>query len=169
PAEEVRKVELGGGSGLDAHRRPIQLLRRGHAERFFHHEALAVVEVDASEAQSQRAVAGHRPGGVADENVRLTGLQSSEPLLSGCRNILDLVRVTQDGSGNRLAVVDVEAGPVALVIGVRETGEPDVNSAVQNTALFYLIECLGGGCAGSDDSQHGDHSKLDKPFHYFPP
>ena len=47
---------------------------------------------------------------------------------------LTLLRIAEHRGGDRLAVVDVEAGPVALVVGLAEAGEADVHAAAQAAA-----------------------------------
>ena len=116
-AEVVGEVELGGGAGLHADRGAVQLLGALHAELLRHHEALAVVVVDAGEVEAERGVARQRPGRVARQDVDLARLQRGEALLRGERHVLDLLGVAEDRRGDGAADVDVEAGPLALAVG----------------------------------------------------
>ena len=122
----VGEVELGGRAGLHADGGAVELLGRLHAERLLHHEALAVVVVDAGEGQAQRAVA-------ASVQVVLRTRTSISPDCSAVKRSLavvgdelDLGGIAEHGGGDRPAVVDVEARPVALVVGLREAGQADV-------------------------------------------
>ncbi len=67
-------------------------------------------------------------------------MQGGEPLLGGGGDVLDLVGIAQDGSRNRLAVVDIEAGPVALVVGRAEASETGADAAAQAAALLDRVE-----------------------------
>ncbi len=115
--EVVGEVELGVGAGLHADRGAVEIVDRLHAERLLHHDALAVIVVDDGEDEAELGVARHRPGGVAREHVDLARLQRGEALLGVERGVLHLGGVAEDRRGDRLAVVDVEAGPVAVGVG----------------------------------------------------
>ena len=139
-------------------------------ERLAHHEALAVVIVDAGELQPERGVARHRPGGVAGEHVDLARLQRGEAVLRGQRRELDLGRVVEDRRRDRPAEIDVEAGPAPLRVRQPEAGEHTVRSAVEHAPLLDRVEglsrCRRGGnrqgrrkrCA-DDDAFHDPNSQ----------
>ncbi len=99
---------------------PFSLLGALHAELLVHHEALAVVVVDAREVEAERGVAGQRVGRGADQEVDLARLERGEALLGGGRHELDLVGIAEDRGGDGAADIDVDAGPLALAVGRRE-------------------------------------------------
>jgi hypothetical protein len=143
-ARIVGQVLLGRRAGLHADGGALQLLGALDLGLDRHHEALPVVVGDAGEAQAQRCVAGQRPGRVAGEDVDLAGLQRGEALLRRQRHPLDLVGVAQHGRRNRAAGVDVEAGPVALAVRRRETGQAGVHAADHRPARLDRVERLAG-------------------------
>src|SRR4029450_12624479 len=112
--EVVGEVELGGGAGAYADRSTIELLGALHAELLVHHEALAVVVVDAGEVEAERGVAGQRVGRGAGQHVDFARLQGGEALLRGGWHILDLVGVAEEGRSDGAAGIDVEPRPLAL-------------------------------------------------------
>ena len=144
-AEEVREVELGGGALLHADRGAVELERRIHLQRLAHHEALAVVVVDAGEVQAERGVARRGPGGVAHQHVDLARLQRGEAVLGRQRHEFDFAGVVEDGRGDGAADIDVEPGPFALRVGQAEAGERAVGAAIQDAAVFHRLQRLRGG------------------------
>ena len=130
-AEVVGEVELGGGAGLHADRGAVQLLGALHAELLVHHEALAVIVVDAGEVEAERGVARQRPGRGAGQQVDLARLQRGEALLGGGRHVLDLVGIAEDRGGDGAAGVDVEARPLALAVGGGEACDAGADAADQ--------------------------------------
>ena len=142
-AEIVGEVQLGGGALLHADRGVAELERRIHLQRLAHHEALAVVVVDAGEVQAERGVARRGPGGVAGQHVDLARLQRGEAVLRGQRHELDLGRIVEDRRRQRLAEIDVEAGPAALRVRQAEAGERAVRAAVERAPLLDRVERLG--------------------------
>jgi hypothetical protein len=88
--EEVGQVQLGRGAGLDADRRAVQFLGRGHAQLLLHHEALAVVVVHADEIELEVGVAREGPGRVAGQHVDFARSQRGKAGLAGGRHELDL-------------------------------------------------------------------------------
>ena len=130
-AEIVGEVELGGGALLHADRGVAEFERRIELERLAHHEALAVVIIDAGEVQPERGVARRGPGGVAGQHIDLARLQRGEAVLRGQRHELDLGRVVEDRRRQRLAEIDIEPGPAPLRVRQAEAGERAVRSAVE--------------------------------------
>src|SRR4051812_38329274 len=122
-AEVVGEVELGGGAGLHADGGAVQLLGALHAELLGYHEALAVVVVDAGEVEAERGVALQGVGGVARQDVDLARLQRGKALLRRCRHVLDLLRIAEQRRRDGAADIDVEAGPLALVVLLGEAGD----------------------------------------------
>ena len=55
---------------------------------------------------------------------------------------LTLLRVAQHRGGDGAADVDVQPGPVALAVGLREAGQPRVHAADQLAALLDRVERL---------------------------
>ena len=143
-AEIVGEVELGRGAGAHADRGAVQLLGALHAELLVHHEALAVVVVDAGEVEAERGVARQRPGRGAGEQVDLARLQGGEALLRRGRHVLDLVGVAEDGGGDGAAGVDVEPRPLALAVGEREARNAGGDAADEIAARLDGIEILAG-------------------------
>src|SRR5690606_14851061 len=82
--------------------------------------------------------------GVARENVDLAGLQGREALLRIERHEVDLLRIAQHGRGNGAAGIDVQARPVALCVGGRETGHAVGHAALDGAALLDRVERLAG-------------------------
>src|SRR3954462_14934591 len=68
----------------------------------------------------ERAAAGD--GRAVDEKIDLSGLQPGEPLLLRERHELHLARVAEDRDSERATEIDVEATPVAGVVGGGEAG-----------------------------------------------
>src|SRR5689334_8788278 len=151
-AEVVGDVLLARRPGLHADGRAVHLLGARDAQLLRDHEALAVVVVDAGEDDPERRVARQRPGAVAREDVDLARLQRSEALLRVERNELDLVGVVQDRGGDRLAEIDVEAGPLALAVGVREARPGGVDSAHD---LAARLDGPGRGGRGREGERGG--------------
>ena len=143
-AEVVGEVELGGGAGLDADRGAVQLLGALHAELLVHHEALAVIVVDAGEVEAERGVARQRAGRGARQEIDLARLQRGEALLRRRRHVLDLLGVAEDGRGDGAADVDIEADPLALAVGQREARDAGVDAADELPARLDGIEILAG-------------------------
>jgi len=130
-AEVVGEVEFGRRPGLQADGGAVQLLRALDVRLFRHHEALAVIIVDADEVEPEAGVPRQGPGGVAREEVHLARLQRGEALLRGERRIAHLVRIAEYGCGDRAAQVDVDAAPHALGVGLREPGDARAYAALQ--------------------------------------
>jgi hypothetical protein len=105
------------------------------------------------EVQAQRGVARERVRGVARQDVDLARLQRGEALLRGERHVLDLGASSEDRRGDGLAHVDVEAGPVALAVGLREAGEAGVHAADELAALLDGVDGLAGECGGGGNER----------------
>ena len=112
-AEVVGDVKLGGRAGIGADTCSAEFRGVRDAERLRYHEALAVIVGDAREIQAEVGVARHRPGRVAAQDIDLARLQRGEALLGRERLILDLAGIAENRGGERLAIVDVDAAPVA--------------------------------------------------------
>ena len=148
--EVVGEVLLGRGAGLHADRGAVQFQRRIHLQRLLHHEALAVIIGDAGEVGAERGVARQRPGGVARQHVDFAGLQRREAVLGRQRHELDLGRIVEDGRRDRAADIDVEPGPVALVVGRREARQALADAAGQHAPVLDRLEGLRRGGLGRE-------------------
>jgi hypothetical protein len=84
------------------------------------------------------------PSEASRVSVDLAGLQRREALLRVERDELDLAGIVQHRCGDRLAEVDVEPGPLALAVGVREARARGVHSAHQLAARLDGVEGLAG-------------------------
>ena len=146
-AEVVREVQLGGGAGLHADGGAVQFLGALDAERLPDHEALAVVEPCADEDAAQRRVTARRPGRVAGQDVDFARLQQREAVLGIAGDELRLVGIAQDGSGQRFAVIDVDAGPTPLLSGAEKPARP-VLTAQRNAPLDLMLSRFGPACTG---------------------
>ncbi|MNE32298.1 hypothetical protein D3C80_1259040 [compost metagenome] len=164
-AEVVGEVQLGGGTGLDAHGGAVEFLGTGHPELLVNQEALAVVIVGAGEVQAQTGVARTGPGGVARQHIDFAGLQRGEALLGSQRAVFDLGRIAKQGSSHCAAYIDVEAEIIALFIGVGEARQTIADTALNETFLLYCVQGRASvneaadpqnGC-GSQNSQGGFH------------
>jgi hypothetical protein len=149
-AEVVGDVLLAGGAGLHAHGRAVELVDVVDLQLLRHHEALAVVVVDAGEDDAERRVARQRPGAVARQHVDLAGLQRGEALLRVERHVLHLVGVLENGRGDGAAEVDVEARPLALAVGRRKARPRGVDTADDLAACLHRIERLAGVGGGRE-------------------
>ena len=77
----------------------------------------------------------------------LARLQRGETLFRGQRRELDSIRVTKDSGGDSAAGVDVDARPLALVVGLGETCEPGCDAALDMALLLDCVQCRAGkGC-----------------------
>ena len=164
-AEIIGQVKLAGGALLYAHRGVVELQRRAHLQRFTHHEALTVVEVDGGEVEPERGVARQRPGRIARQHVDLAGLQGGEAILRGQRHELDLGRIVEDRRGDGAAKINVETGPIALRIGQAEARQRPVGAADQLTAILDATERLGPGRMWPEESHRCQSHCRSEPFH----
>src|SRR5690606_13943569 len=110
----VGQVQLGGGPPGDADGGARQVFQLDDAQVRPDHEALAVIEGGRGEVGRPLGVAVQRPGGVADQDVHLAGLDGRLPLGGGERDKLHGVAASQDRRGDGAAEVDVKAAPVAV-------------------------------------------------------
>ena len=78
-----------------------------------------------------------------DQHVDLARLQRGEAVLGGQRDELDLGRIAEDRRGDGAAIVDVEAGPVALGVRQAEAGKVAVGAAIEHAAGLDGVEGLG--------------------------
>jgi hypothetical protein len=82
--------------------------------------------------------------GVAGDDVDLARLQGNEALLRRGRRELHLFGVAEHGNRDRLAEIDVEAGPLALAVGEGEAREAGVDRALDVALGLHGIEGLAG-------------------------
>jgi hypothetical protein len=80
-AKKVGEVEFGRCALLHAHGCAIELERGIYLKRLAHHEALAVIIIDADEVEAERGVSRRRPRRVTRKNINLSGLQRCEAIL----------------------------------------------------------------------------------------
>ncbi len=88
-----------------------------------HHEALAVIIGDAGEEQALADFARKSPCRVVRQNIDFARLQRGETVLGGENDEFHLRRIIEDRRRNGAAEIDVEASPVACVIGQAESRE----------------------------------------------
>ncbi len=105
----------------------------------------------------------HVPGRVPRQHVDLALLQLGKALTCIERNKLDLGRVVEDRRRDRTAEIDVEAGPVFLLVGERETGQTRIDTAKHGPCSAFaqgswLISFIG-------DRRRGDGDRDDAPKH----
>jgi hypothetical protein len=127
--EIVGEVELRGGFRLHADLAAIEVQRRVDVARPRQHESFAVIIGDRREIQVIGGLARHAPGRVARENVHLSVLQFLEAFAGIEGYEFCLLRIVEDGGGHRAAEIDIESGPVALVVRDREAGQALVDAA----------------------------------------
>ena len=142
-AEIVGEVELRGGSALHADLAVVEFQRRVDLAGRRQHEASAVIIGDGREIQRVGGLARHAPRRVAREDIDFPALQLLEALVGVERNELDLLRIVEDRRRHRAAEIDVEAGPVALVVGDREAGQAGVDAAQHVAAPDRPLQGLG--------------------------
>src|SRR5262249_36888872 len=117
-------------------------------------------------------LARHAPGRVAREDVDLPALQLLETLVGVERYELRLGRIVEDGGGHRAAEIDVEASPVALVIGDGEAGQALVDAAQHFAAPHRALQGAGvihfvndGQGADQDRDREPDQQAASKSAH----
>ena len=118
--EIVGEVELRRRAGLHANPAAVEVKRGIDVARLRQHEPLAVVIGDRREIKIVILLARHAPCRVAREDVDLAALQLLEPLVGVERDEPRLGRIVEDRRRHRTTEIDVEAGPVALLVGDRE-------------------------------------------------
>ena len=85
-------------------------------------------------------VATGRKGGVSDQDVDLTCLQSREALL-GCEgNVLDRLRVSEYRRGDRFAEIDIESGQSAVRVTETEARNRFVDAAQETSPGLHVPE-----------------------------
>jgi len=93
-----------------------------------------------------------------DEHIDFARLQSGKALLGGGRRELYLGAVAEDRGRDRAAIVDVEAGPFALVVRRGKAGQAGVDAALQEALRLDVLECRRGSsrrCNGQrSNAQH---------------
>ena len=142
-AEIIREIEQRRRPLLHADLAVIEVQRRIDLARARQHESLAVIIGDRREIEVVIGLARHAPGRVARENVDLAVLQFLEALAGIERNEFRLLRIVEDRGRHRAAEIDVEAGPVALVVGDREAGQALVDAAQHFAALDRPLQGSG--------------------------
>ena len=165
-AEEVRKVQLGGGAGLDTDGRTIKVLGRRNAERSWNHEALAVIVVRAGKFELQVDVAREGPGGVAGQHIDLARGESGEAGLAGGRHKLYGHRVAENSGGHGAAHINVKALPDAVGVRGSKTGQAGRDATVQLTARKNIVECRSRSRSGSETCD-GQRSQKNSFFHFY--
>src|SRR5581483_8173736 len=120
--EEACDVELARGAGPHTDSGAVEIADRLDATRGLHHEALPIVVIHSDEREAARAVALARPGRIAHQNVDFSRPQGGKALEPMDRNIVDRQRIPENGRCDCPAVVDVEAPPISLTIGLTEAG-----------------------------------------------
>ena len=162
-AEIVREVEFGGGAGLHADGGAVQFPGALDAALGRHHEALAIVEIDAGDVEAERGVAQQGLRGVARDDIDLARLQGDETLLRGGRRVLGLLRIAEQGGGNGAAEIDVEPRPLALAVGEGEAGEARVDRALHETLGLDGVESGAGESRGRGQQRQrrGEQGFLD--------
>src|SRR4029077_14976763 len=110
-------------------------------------------------------VARQCPGGVARQHVDLARLQRGEAILGRQRHELDLGRIVEDGRRDRPADVDVEAGPVTLVVRGREARQALADAAGQHAAVLDRLEGLRRGGLGRETGGNGKGKNQGNAFH----
>ena len=180
----VDRVDLGGLDGLvldaqeahlvgqverrrrargDADRGAGEILEGGGAPRLadrrrVDHHALAVVEDRGPEVAPQ-AVALERVRGVAEDDVHLAALDGGGALVGRELDVLDGVRVAQDGGRDGAAVVGVHA---VVLVGLRvedaHAGQAAIDAADELAALLHGCQgaALGGYRRGGQDEGSDD-------------
>jgi hypothetical protein len=128
---------------LHANLAVVEVERGIDVARARHHEALAVIIGDSREIEIVVGLARHAPCRVTREDVDLAALQFLEAFAGVERDEFRLLGVVEDRRGHRAAEVDVEAGPVALVVGDREAGQPLVDATQHFTAADGPLQRLG--------------------------
>ena len=152
-AEMVGEVEYRRRPLLHANLAVVEIERGIDVARAWQHEALAVIIGDRREIEVVIGLARHAPGRIAGEDVDLAALQLLEAFAGVERNEFRLLGIVEDGRGHRAAEIDVEAGPVALVVGDREAGQALVDAAQHFAAADGPLQRLGvvafvGDCSG---------------------
>ncbi len=146
-AEVVGEVQFGGGAGLHADRRAVELLCAHDFQLLRHHEALAVVVVHADEIRPRLVSRVTVHVVFAREHVHFARLERGETLLRGERRVADLAGVAKNGGRTRAADVDVDGPSTALRIGLREAGQSDVDPTLHESFLDDRIQgrlCMRG-------------------------
>ena len=139
-------------SGLHADLAAVQIERGIDVARARQHEAFAVVIGDRREIEVVIGLARHAPGRVAREDVDLAALQFLEALAGIERDEFRLARIVENRGRHRAAEIDVEAGPVALLVGDREAGQALVDAAQHLAAAHGALQ--GPGVVALIDDGH---------------
>ncbi len=142
-AEKIRDVELRRGSFLDAYLAAIQRQRGVDVARRRNHESCAVIIGDRRKIQIVSGFARHAPCRVARENIDLAVLQLLEALVGIERYEFRLFRIVKDRRRDGATEIDVEAGPVALVVGDREARQAGVDATQHFAALDRPLQGSG--------------------------
>ncbi len=98
--------------------------------------------------------------------------RSISPVLSGSNRsladsgrVLDLGRIVEHRGGDRAAKIDVEPGPIALVVGAGESRQSLADAADQRAAILHLLERL-GGCRRHRETERARNAEEEYPaFH----
>ena len=144
-AEIVGDVDFVRRARLDADRGAVEVLDRLHVATLADDEAGAVVPVDRGELDAELDVALKRDRRDARQHVDLAGLERGEALSRGERREPDLLRVAEHRGRDRAAHVDVEATPLPLRIGRRESGDAGGHAALDEASCGARASSVGVG------------------------
>src|SRR5690606_11307030 len=106
--EPVCQVTFGGGTRLHTNCGVVELFGTGDTQFLLHHDALAVVIVNAGAHQAECRVTGECGSGIAGQDVDFAGLKRGETLLSSDRTDFELRGITKDHGCNGSADIDVD-------------------------------------------------------------
>src|SRR6202022_3675890 len=95
------------------------------------------------EVQSVIRLARHVPRRVARQDIYLALLQLREPFAGVKWNELDLARVIKNGSREGTAKIDIQAGPISLVVRAREAGQAGIDAAEPRIPVLRSFQGFG--------------------------
>src|SRR5262245_6175215 len=154
----VHQVEFAGGSSSHAHRDSTgEVPHRFYATRRLYQEALSIIVGSRNKRHSAGTIARAGPRRIANEDINVTGLQTSEAFQPRYGNVIDLARISEYRRGNCFAVVDIEAHPMALTIGLAEARQSTVDAALQEPTLLYCCQRAVLSCGSP-----GSHAKKER-------
>ena len=116
---------------------------------------IPVVQQRGRELHLKQRLARERPGGVAEQQVHAVRQQGGKALRCAQRHEFHALHIAEDCSRHRAAEIDVEAGPVALVVADRAARQGLVDAAQHVAAPDRPLQGLGvvtliGDGAGRD-------------------
>src|SRR6056297_2101519 len=119
-AHVVGHDALNRGTGVDAEHAALEVGGRGRPDVGPRENVRRPDEVGPRVLQAELGVAAHRPAGDLDDDVDIARLKRRETLRPAYGDDLKRVRAAENRGGERLAHLDVEARPFALIIDFRE-------------------------------------------------